>query len=34
VEGDEGENFRGRSAMEVQFIMERNCVTSTGKFLG
>jgi hypothetical protein len=34
VVGEEGAKWSGVSAMEVQFWMARNSVTSTGKFLG
>jgi hypothetical protein len=34
VDGLDGVNFRGASAMEVQFIMWRNSLTSVGKFFG
>lgn len=33
-EGLVGTKWMGESAMEVQFMMERNSLTSTGKFLG
>ena len=34
TDGDDGMNFSRRSAIDIQSMMEINCSTSVGKFLG